>query len=557
MKIAWSGFKGENRALHPLLLGDSQSTVSLNQNPVRGDMRPWGAPLTVATVPAGRNTIYRMGRDVASDTLYWLSWPGVVDVVRGFNADDTTERTYYTGDGVPKWTDNTIALATAPYPTTFRTLGVPAPVSQLTLSASGGTSATVETRYYAYTFVTDKGEESANSVVSLVLRCKIDDAVAISNISVPPSGSYTVNRVRIYRTQTTASNNAPFLFRREIAAGLTSTTDDNRDISAEPLPSATWLPPPADLSNLTGMWNGMMAGISGNAVRFCEAFKPYAWPVAYDVLPPDSKPVALKVFGQALLLLTTGRPRLVTGGTPDALDDQPIEWTEACVSARSAVSFGHGVAWACPDGLAYFGAGGPKMITLGLMTRADWQALKPETIVGSMYEGAYLGRYTVGGVTKGFLVDPMNPTGVFFTDIPASAFFFDEYQDQLYLLDGANIKKWDAGAPLTATVRSKIFRSPKPISFGCFQVTADAYPVNVKVDCLNMDASEVTRIAILNPRLTVLTANALRYEVNVTNSLAQRLPSGFTADQWQIQVSSSAPVQGVALAQSIKELAEI
>ncbi|MBC7618009.1 MAG: hypothetical protein H7293_03280 [Candidatus Saccharibacteria bacterium] len=557
MKITWSGFKGENRALQPLLVADSQSTLSLNQNPVRGDMRPWGAPLTVATVPPGRNTIYRMGRDVASDTLYWLSWPGVVYAVRGFNPDDTTERTYYTGDGVPKWTDNTIALASAPYPTTFRTLGVPAPVSQLILTASGGVSTIIETRYYVYTFVSDKGEESSNSPVSLVLKCKIDDAVAISNIATPPAGSYTVNRIRIYRTQTTASSGAPFLFRREVAAGLTSTTDDNRDINAEPLPSAGWLPPPADLSNLTGMWNGMMAGISGNAVRVCEAFKPYAWPIAYDILPPDSKPVALKVFGQALLVLTTGRPRLVTGGTPDALDDQPVEWVEACVSARSAVSFGHGVAWACPDGLAYFGSGGPKMITQGLMTREDWQAIKPETIVGSMYEGAYLGEYTVAGVTKGFVVDPMNPSGMFFTDIPASAFFFDEYQDQLYLLDGVNIKKWNYGAALTATARSKLFRTPKPVNFGCFQVTADAYPVNVKVDCLNMDPLEVTRLAVINPRLTVLTTKSLRFEVNVPNSLAQRLPAGFTADQWQIQVSSTGAVQGVAMAQSIKELAEI
>ena len=557
MKLTWSGFKGENRALHPLLLADGQSTVSINQNPMRGDMRPWGAPLTVATVPAGRNSIYRMGRDVASDTQYWLSWPGVVHAVRGFNPDDTTERTYYTGDGVPKWTDNTIALASAPYPTTFRTLGVPAPTSQLILTASGGVSTTIETRYYVHTFVTDKGEESSNSTVSLALRCKIDDSVTISNIAAPPSGSYTVNRVRIYRTQTTASSNAPFLFRREIAAGLTSTIDDNRDLSAEPLPSVDWLPPPADLTNLTGLWNGMMAGISGNAVRFCEAFKPYAWPIAYDVLPPDSKPVALKVFGQSLLVLTTGRPRLVTGGTPDALDDQPIEWTEACVSARSAVSFGHGVAWACPDGLAYFGASGPKMITQGLMTRADWQAIKPETIVGSMYEGAYLGTYTVAGVTKGFLVDPLNPSGIFFTDVPASAFFFDEYQDQLYLLDGSNIKKWNAGTALTTTTRSKIFTTPRATSFGCFEVIADQYPVSFILDSVNMNPADVSKIILANPLLTAPTPSSIRYSATINTNNALRLPSSFLGDYWQIELSSTGPVQSASLAQSIKELAEI
>ena len=124
-----SGFLGENRALHPLNLGDSVGTLSLNQNPARGDLRPWRAPLTVATVPAGRNTIHRMGRDAPSDTNYWLSWTGVVHAVRGFIADDTTERTYYTGDGFPKWTDNTLALASTPYPTAWRQLGVPAPAT--------------------------------------------------------------------------------------------------------------------------------------------------------------------------------------------------------------------------------------------------------------------------------------------------------------------------------------------------------------------------------------------------------------------------------------------
>lgn len=71
--IRWAGFGGENRAIHPKLLGETVGAVSLNQKPGRGDLRPWKSPLTVATVPSGRNTIYRMGRDVASDSQYWLS----------------------------------------------------------------------------------------------------------------------------------------------------------------------------------------------------------------------------------------------------------------------------------------------------------------------------------------------------------------------------------------------------------------------------------------------------------------------------------------------------
>lgn len=533
MKIALSSFRGENRQLHPLALPDGVGVSSLNCNPVRGDLRPLKSPLAVATVPAGRQTIYRMGRDVASDAQYWLSWTGVVDAVRASIADDTTERTYYTGDGFPKWTDNVMGLASSPYPTAWRQLGIPAFASAPLLSASGGVSATTETRFYVYTYVSDKGEEGAPSAVSLALVCKTDAIVAISALAGAPVGNYGINRIRVYRTQSGSDGTAEFFFLREIASTLTSTSDDNRTLG-EVMPSTTWLMPPADLTGLTGLWNGMMAGISGNAVRVCEAYKFYAWPLAYEIMPPDAKPVALAKFGQNLLVLTTGKPILVTGGTPDAMDSQPLELAEACVSARSVVSFGHGVAWACPDGLAYYGAGGAKMITAGLMTRDDWQAIKPETIVGGLYEGAYLGFYTVGGVTKGFLVDPLNPMGIYFTNIPGGAMYFDELQDQLYVLDGVNIKKWNAGAAMTASFASKVFRTPKPVNFACFEIVADTYPV----------------------QLSIYADGVLKHSQSVTAANSRRLPSGFSAEKWQIELSLTGSMQGFQMAQSFKELAE-
>ena len=534
MIITLSGFRGENRAQHPLNLPETVGTVSLNQNPARGDLRPWKMPLSVASVPAGEHTIYRMGRDVASDTNYWLSWTGVVHAVRGFIADDTTERTYYTGDGFPKWTDNVLGLASAPYPTAWRQLGIPAPASAPMLVASGGVSALTETRFYTYTYISDKGEEGANSAISVMLTCKTDAQISITNLQAAPAGSFGINRIRIYRTQSNGTSSDPFLFLREIASTFNSTTDDNRTLG-DVLPTTTWLTPPADMTCLTGLWNGMMAGISGNSVRVCEAYKPYAWPLAYEVIPPNAKPVALATFGQSLLVLTTAKPVLVTGGTPDSLDSQPIEVRQACVSARSVVGFGHGVAWACPDGLAYYGAGGAKMITAGLLTRDDWQALAPSTLVGTMYEGAYLGFYTVGGVIKGFLVDPMNPTGLFFLDLLAQAAYFDEYQDQLYLLDGVSIKKWDAGAAMTTVFRSKLFHSPKPINLACAEIVADTYPVSFKL----------------------YADGVLRHACIALEQTPFRLPAGYRAQNWQIELSSMGAVQGCALASSMAELRQV
>ena len=117
---------GENRAVHQLQLSGGARVTSINQRPGRSDLRPWNAPLNVSTVPPGQLTIYRMGRDVKSDSNYWLSWPTYVHAVRSFDTGDTSERTFFTGDGEPQATDNIIGLAGAPYPTATRPLGLPA-----------------------------------------------------------------------------------------------------------------------------------------------------------------------------------------------------------------------------------------------------------------------------------------------------------------------------------------------------------------------------------------------------------------------------------------------
>lgn len=533
--IRWAGFAGENRATNPSLLPDAVGVLSRNQKPGRGDLRPWKAPSTVATVPAGRGTIYRMGRDVASDANYWLSWPGVVHAVRGFDSADTTERTFYTGDGAPKVTDNTIALAATPYPTASRPLGIPAPVSAMTVSTDSGTWTGEDISHvYTYTFVNDWGWESAPAPASAINTRPSDATATLGGFASPPAGNYNINRVRIYRTQTGASGGTEFFFLREVAIGTTSAQDDNRELG-ELLPTTDWLTPPEDLSFLTALWNGMLAGISGNSVRFCEAYLPYAWPIAYDVVPPDSKPVALGVFGQSMLVLTTGRPLLVAGSSPDSMDQQPVEFSQACVAPRSAVSMGSGVAWASEDGLCWFGAGGARLLTAGLMMREDWQALNPASIVGRMYEGLYFGSYDDGSGRKGFFIDPAAPQGIFFLDTGYAAAHFDELRDQLYVLDGTAVKKWDAGAAMTARARSKVFRAPRPLNLSCAEVAADAYPATFRL----------------------FADGVLKHTQTVTGRDPFRLPPGYMATNWQFELEAAGPVLGVAVATSFAELAEV
>lgn len=533
--ITLAGFAGENRAIHPKLLPDAVGVVSRNQKPGRGDLRSWKQPTSVASVPGGRQTIYRMGRDVNSDSQYWLSWPGIVHAVRGFDADDTTERTYYTGDGAPKVTDNTMALTSAPYPTANRPLGIPAPASAPLISVdTGDYTGDTETYFYVYTYVNDWGWESAPSPASLQNDRPSDATATITGFATAPSGNYQINRIRIYRTQTGSSGTAEFFFLREIAYGTSSTTDDNRTLG-EVLPTTAWTPPPDDLGFLTTLWNGMLAGISGNAVRFCEQYTPYAWPMAYDVVPPDSKPVGLGVFGQSLLVLTTGRPLLVSGTSPQGMDQQPIEIPQACVASRSIVSMGTGVAWASEDGLCWYGAGGPRILTAGVMTREDWQALNPSSIIGAMYEGLYFGSYLDGSTRRGFMIDPQSPQGIFFLDVGYVALHFDELKDQLYVLDGTSIQKWDTGEPFMYLFRSKVFKVPKPTNFAISEVVADSYPITFRL----------------------YADGALKHTKTVASRNPFRLPSGFLAMDWQIEIEGTDAVQSAAIATSVAELSKV
>jgi hypothetical protein len=539
MKITLSGFQGANKALHPKLLPESVGVESLNQKPGRGDLRPWKNPLTVATVRSNAKTIYRMGRDVASDERYWLSWDKPVHISQGFETEDVTERTYYTGDGAPKVTNTTLALANTPYPMAYRDLGVPQPQTPImpqinSVSADAGSAnAQAETVFYVYTYVSDWGSEGMPSPVSMQVDKKRIDTVTLTGFAAPPAGNYGITSIRIYRTQASSSG-ADFYFLREIQLGTPSVVDTNTALG-EVIATTTWAMPPDNLSNLISLWNGMLAGISGNSVRFSEAYVPYAWPAAYDAIPPDGTPVALGVFGQSLLVLTTGRPLLLAGSSPDSMDQQPLEIPQGCVAPKSVVSMGSGVAWSSNDGLCWYGSGGAKILTAGIMTREDWQSLRPSTVVGCMYEGLYFGSYDNGFGRKGFIIDPSNPQGIYFMDVGYEVMNFDELQDQLFVVSGTNVQRWDAGSPMTATFKSKVFRMPLPTNFGCADVIADTYPIT----------------------MSVYADGALVHSQQVTERGPFRLPSGFLATDWQVELVTTGAIQGVMLANSMSELREV
>lgn len=531
--ITLTGFNGSNQAKDPRQLPESVGVRMENAYPGLGDLRPLKNHLTVATVPASpqRNTIWRMGRDVVNDALYWLGWSAVVSVTPGFGTD-TTERTFFAGDGVPKWTNNVIGLSGGPpYPQAARELGVPSPVTAPTVSLTTNGAGSDATRYYVETYVNDLGWESAPSPPSIGLVCKPGATVAITGLSTPPSGNHAFTARRIYRTQNTSGNAADFYFLREVAIGVGTTTDDAR-VLGELLPTEGWLPPPATATHILALWSSIMAVLDGKQLWFSAAGFPYAYPLRFSKELKD-KGIALAKFGQNVLVATTGAPVLFQGQAPDAMQELPPMSSQAIMSARSLVSFPHGAAWASNEGLAYCGEGGQRNLLDNIVTPDQWKAMAPTTMVAGRWGKFYVCSYNDGAL-KGFMLDPLNPEGgVIYLTSGFNACYYDELADQLYVLEGGNVRKFAGDTTKqTASFTSKQFLQTHPVVFGAAKVVASAYPVT----------------------LEVYANSTLKLTRSVPNRDGFTLPDGFTAEDWQVKVSGANNVQAVRLAPRLQDL---
>ena len=123
----------------PRYLSDTQAQVALNCPVFTGSIQPLsdvGSSVHTLTKTGTPLTLYRFGQDTVSDTLYWFHWTKDVNVCRSQIAGDASEWTFYTGDGSPKATYNSIALSASNYPAVSRPMGLPAPTEAMVVAAA-------------------------------------------------------------------------------------------------------------------------------------------------------------------------------------------------------------------------------------------------------------------------------------------------------------------------------------------------------------------------------------------------------------------------------------
>jgi hypothetical protein len=368
------------------------------------------------------------------------------------------------------------------YPVASYRLGLPMPdMSTVTITVGGTALDPNDVTYlgaYVLTFVSAWGEESAMSdLSSQVFQFKNGQTMTIGNIPVPPAGNWNIPLKRIYRSNTGSSGGAQYQLVAEIPSAQTTFADSkkNEELGAVCV-TAGWYAPPDDGFGLTLGANGNAIMLSGRTIHACEPYFLYAWPESYQNTV-GSDLVGAGAFGQSFAILTKSYPYILSGVDPAGYTLTQLPDEQACVSKRSIVSMGGGVIYASPDGLWFIDGSGAKSLTEKLLTKEQWQAYNPATMHAYEYDGRYLAFYDAGCLIFDFAREPFMER----LDLICTAAHLDPLRDALYLAQGSNINKFDAGAALNYSWRSAEYRWPRDTSFGYAKVDAENYPVTFRL----------------------------------------------------------------------------
>ena len=537
-------FGGKAPKIYSRLLPNEMSTVATNTRLDSGRLEPWKGnasasitPVASYSISAATKTLFRYSSSI------FIGSDEDINIVRSPIAADVHERLYVSGiggaSGFPRMTTAAVVGNG-----TYYKLGLPKPEAfdSVTLgSTSVSATESPVARAYIFTYVSFYGEEGQpnNAVVSQIVNVHSDQPVTV-NFPVNPTGPYNILKKRLYRSD----SSGVFRFVADVSINSDAVVDSTTEANlGEEIPTSTFAAPPDEitadhpdgpLQGLVSLPNGILAGFSGQTVSFSEAFQPHAFPIEYR-LTMKSDVVALAPLNTGLLVLTKEKPAMIQGLDPKAMSMIEVDSTLSCVSKRSVVDMGESVLYASPDGLVMATDNGMRLITESVLNRDQWQALNPETILGFQYEGHYIGFYNDGSESKGFIFDPRGGKNSYIKlDFYATAGFNDLENDELYLVVAGSVVKFAQGSSLSYTWRTKEFYTQRPVNPGVAKVNCDSYSPN--------------------PTLKLYADGVLKHTETVTSSSIFRLPSGYKANQFEIELSGSVPINEVCLYEEVGEI---
>lgn len=576
MIIRLAGFMGESPRTIPRLLPDSMAQQAYNTKLDNGALKPIHQARLDKRLSNPAQTIYLHRGE-------WISWDKVVDVVRGQVAE---ERLYFTGDGAPKiMVDGDVM-----------NLAIPAPTGKPVAIVNGEPDAELSSSIiYAYTWVTSLGEESEPSPLSESVEWSPGITVTLRGFSHPPDGR-RVTLMRIYRSQTSSTGATELYFIAERPAGVGDFVDDELEL-VELIPSTDYNPPPDDLAGITALPNGMLAAFSGKRLYFSEPYIPHAWPEKY-VLTTDYEIVGLGAFGSSVAVLTTGTPYIASGTAPENMVMEKLELNLPCISARGIVDLGYSVAYPSHLGLVSISSSGANVVTNGVMTRDQWLQMNPYSFVAGQFAGRWMASYAytdeAGEGKRGIIIIDLTGDQAFLirNSDYADSMHYDISSGSLYLLkSGTDIYEWDdISQPFGEQLwRSKKFVIPTETNFGAILVEGDDITNAAQKKTLEEKAKAIMAAnraimdknrsggeiggapigvtpfggslldAVMHDQaslaVSVFADGKLAFTTSKLNKVV-RLPAGFQARTWEIEVRGNIQVSQITMATSASEMAE-
>lgn len=249
-------------------------------------------------------------------------------------------------------------------------------------------------------------------------------------------------------------------------------------------------PPPEGLQGLTAVQNSMFVGFVGNKVYLSEPGLPHAWPEKYAITL-ESDVVGLAAVMGYVLVMTKDYPYLIQGSNPATVVSARIDTPYPCLSKRSIVNMGYGVAYSTHGGIAVYApssSGGMDLLTKLVHDWDTWDSsLDPTTIVAKFYNGKYFASHSTGG----FIFEKDDRIGGFFvqTIYTYTAAYVDQLTNKFYFVadNRGNISEWDKpDQPLSPLEwKSKVIVTKDYMNLGAARVIADYSPPSAELDNIN------------------------------------------------------------------------
>jgi len=412
------------------------------------------------------------------------------------------------------------------------------PSSPVTVTLKYGEGFT-QTRAFVYTLVNAWNEEGAPSdPISCSHDFMQNPELTLPNVTA--TGLVTITRARVYGTITTSQGTADYQLVGELTfanvAPVAYTASISPTLWGRVLDTVGFLPPPAGLTNIVSMPNGIIAGFKGDEVWFSESYRPWAWNPE-NMIKLQYVAVGAVLSGRNLLVTTVGKPYLIYGSLPSAMQEDLIEAVQAGVAKNAICDCGGFVVYASNDGLVMVRGGQASLeMSQRFFSRKEWQT-RYGAVLGTMklayHDGALIGFTTSAG---GFIIRFDEAEGNY-TQAPtlnAAGAFPLVVADSLYFAVGTSVFQYAGGEGFQTFVWiSKEFTLDRPTNLGALQVIGNG-------------SVQVTVIAdeVYLPTITFATGKG-----------TARLPSGFKARRYQIKLEGSGSVQEVLLAPTMEALA--